>query len=179
MCHQGVLRPISYRVTSLFMTGYPSSFADQPVHVREKIILSWTGAKIPIYRQLFKQLTMLVKQNWVKSSPTIYTLLNFPYVPVHMKPGKTFEFEFIQIPPGSSAEIIETDVIIVGSGCGSAVSARNIAEAGQRVLVVDKAYHWPAEHLPMKESEGWNHMFMGGGAMFCEHFLFSPCPVHR
>ncbi|KAE9966417.1 hypothetical protein EG328_008933 [Venturia inaequalis] len=159
---------LDYRVTSLFMTGYPSSFADQPVHIREKIILSWTGAKIPIYRQLFKQLTLLVKQNWVKSSPTLYTLLHFPYVPVHMKPGKTFEFEFIQVPPGSSAEIIETDVIIVGSGCGSAVSAKNIAEAGHRVLVVDKAYHWPAEHLPMKEADGWNHMFMGGGAMFSD-----------
>jgi hypothetical protein len=159
------------------MTGYPSSFADQPVHVREKIILSWVTAKVPIYRQLFKQLTMLVKQNWVKSSPTIYKLLNFPYVPIHMKPGKSFEFEFIQIPPGSSAEIIETDVIIVGSGCGSAVSAKNIAEAGHRVLVVDKAYHWPAEHLPMKESDGWNHMFMNGGAMFCG--LLSTICIHK
>jgi hypothetical protein len=173
-----MLNAPSYRITSLFMTGYPSSFADQPVHVREKIILAWTTAKVPIYRQLFKQLTMLVKQNWVKSSPTIYKLLNFPYVPVHVKPGKSFEYEFIQIPPGSGAEIIETDVIIVGSGCGSGVSAKNIAEAGHRVLVVDRAYHWPAEHLPMKEDVGWNHMFMNGGAMFCKSiFLHSHFPL--
>lgn len=149
------------------MTGYPKAFADQPVHIREAILQSWAVAKIPIYRQLFKQLTLLVKQNWVKSSPTLYDLLNFPRIPVHGKPGKSFEFEFIQIPPGEDAEVIETDVIIVGSGCGSCVSAKNLAEAGNRVIVVDKSYFWPAEHLPMPEPDGWVHMFMSGGALFC------------
>jgi hypothetical protein len=149
------------------MTGYPTAFADQPVHVREQILLAWSRARIPLYRQLFKQLTLLVKQNWVKSSPTLYHILHFPRVPLHGKSGKSFEFEFIQIPPGGDAEIIETDVIIVGSGCGSCVSAKNLAEAGHRVIVVDKAYHWPAEHLPMKESDGWDHLFQSGGGMFC------------
>lgn len=149
------------------MTGHATAFADQPVHIRDSIIRSWSTAKLPLFRQLHKQLTMLCMQNWVKSSSTIYQLLNFPRVPLHGKPGKSFEFEFIQIPPGDAPEVIETDVIIVGSGCGSCVSAKNIAEAGHRVIVVDKAYHWPAEHLPMSESEGWSHLFMGGGSMFC------------
>jgi hypothetical protein len=156
------------------MTGYPAAFADQPVYVREAILLSWSKAYVPIYRQLYKQLTALVKQNWVKSSPTLYKLLLFPQVPVHGKFSKSFEFEFIQIPPGETTEILETDVVIVGSGCGSGVMAKNLAEAGHRVVVVDKGYHWPSEHLPMKEEEGWSHLFLNGGALFCKHSSISP-----
>jgi 2-polyprenyl-3-methyl-5-hydroxy-6-metoxy-1,4-benzoquinol methylase len=151
------------------MTGSPSAFADQPVHVREAILQSWAKSYVPLYRQLYKQLTALVKQNWVKTTPTLYTLLNFPRVPVHGKPGQGFPFEFIQIPPGDSAETIEADIVIVGSGCGSGVMAKNLAEAGHRVVVVDKGYHWAPEHLPMKEDDGWSHLFMGGGALFCRH----------
>lgn len=153
------------------MTSSPTAFADQPVSVRTEILQAWSRAYTPTYRQLYKQLTMLVKQNWVKSTPTLYQLLHFPRVPVHGKPSQGYPFEFIQIPPednSGSAEVLETDVIIVGSGCGAGVMAKNLAEAGQRVLVVDKGYHWSSEHLPMKEDEGWSHLFMSGGALFSD-----------
>jgi hypothetical protein len=83
-----------------------------------------------------------------------------------MKAGKGYEYEFIQFPPGDEPEIIETDVVIVGSGCGGAVSAKNLSAAGHRVLVVEKAYHWTPDHFPMAESDGWNHLFMNG-AFIC------------
>tara|TARA_R110002003_G_scaffold1489_9_gene23134 strand:+ start:4241 stop:5881 length:1641 start_codon:yes stop_codon:yes gene_type:complete len=79
-----------------------------------------------------------------------------------MKPGKGHDYEFLQFPPGTKPEIIETDVVIVGSGCGGAVSAKNLTEAGHRVLVVEKAYHWTPDHFPMSEVNGWNHLFMNG-----------------
>jgi choline dehydrogenase-like flavoprotein len=83
-----------------------------------------------------------------------------------MKAGKGYEYEFIQFPPGDEPEIFETDVVIVGSGCGGAVSAKNLSAAGHRVLVVEKAYHWTPDHFPMAESDGWNHLFMNG-AFIC------------
>ena len=45
--------------------------------------------------------------------------------------------------------MIYTDVVIVGSGCGGGVSAKNLAEAGHKVIVVEKAYHYSPQHLPM------------------------------
>jgi choline dehydrogenase-like flavoprotein len=83
-----------------------------------------------------------------------------------MKAGKGYEYEFIQFPPGDEPEVIETDVVIVGSGCGGAVSAKNLTAAGHRVIVVEKAYHWSPDHFPMSESDGWNHLFMNG-AFIC------------
>jgi choline dehydrogenase-like flavoprotein len=79
-----------------------------------------------------------------------------------MKSTKGHAYEFIQFPPGDKPEVIETDVVIVGSGCGGAVSAKNLAEAGHRVLVVENAYHWTPEHFPMSEKDAWNHLFMNG-----------------
>lgn len=163
------LNLLDYRAGAIILTGYPKSFADQPVHIREKIILSWANAYIPMTRMLFRSLTMLVKQNWAKTSPTLSRVVGFPRVPVGMVPGKGFEYEFIQIPPGGQEpETLETDVVIVGSGCGGSVCARNIAEAGFRVILCDKAHHWPAEHLPMTETDGFNHLFMNGGGQFSE-----------
>lgn len=59
-------------------------------------------------------------------------------------------------------------MVIVGSGCGGAVAARNLATAGHRVLVVDKGHYYPPSQLPMTEMEGGVHLFENGGADFTE-----------
>ena len=82
---------------------------------------------------------------------------------MHGKRSKGFNYDFIQFSPGSEPEIIETDVIIIGSGCGAGPSAKNIAEAGKQVIVVEKSYHYPPEHLPMAESDAGVHLIMNGG----------------
>ena len=110
-----------------------------------------------------KALSGLVAATWAKTSPTIGPVLGFPRTPVHGKPGKGFEYDFIQVPPGVEPQVLETDVVIVGSGCGGGVCAKNLAEAGQRVIVVDKAYHWPPKYLPMTERDSGIHLFANGG----------------
>ena len=91
-------------------------------------------------------------------------MLGFPRIPVHGKPGNGFEYSFMQFPPGTEPEIIETDVVVVGSGCGGGVCAKNLAaEEGYRVIVVEKAYHYPPEYLPMSKSDADVHLFMNGG----------------
>ncbi|KAK7722667.1 hypothetical protein SLS57_004872 [Botryosphaeria dothidea] len=158
-----VLTVLDTRAGALVMTGYSTTFAEQPVDIRIAILQNWATARTPIFRQLNRLLTTLVKQNWAKTSTTLGRILGFPRIPVHRSVGKGFEFEFIQIPPGDGPETIETDVVIVGSGCGAGVCAKNFAEAGHRVIVVEKSHYWPPEHLPMKETEGYSHLFMNGG----------------
>ena len=102
---------------------------------------------------------------WVRASPTINLVLGFPKTPVHGKPGKGHEYSFIQFPSGDEPEILETDVVIIGSGCGGGVCAKNLAEAGQRVIVCEKAYHWGPEHLPMTQQDANIHLFQNGGVI--------------
>lgn len=82
---------------------------------------------------------------------------------MHGKPGKGYDYDFLQLPPGEDQDVIDTDVVIIGSGCGGAVCAKNLAEAGHRVLVTDRAYHFPAEHLPMSPTDAGIHLFHNGG----------------
>ena len=53
----------------------------------------------------------------------------------------------------------------MGSGPGGGVSAKNIAEAGHRVLVVDRGYYFPPSQLPMSQTGSSQHMFENGGAL--------------
>jgi choline dehydrogenase-like flavoprotein len=87
---------------------------------------------------------------------------------MNMVPGKGFDYEFLQFPSGDAPETIETDVVIVGSGCGAGVSAKNLAEAGQRVIVVENSYHWTPDHFPMEELNGWTNLFLNGSGVSCE-----------
>lgn len=163
----------SWKATSIFLTGRPTRFVDMPIEVREQVIWSWSQNLLPIVRLMYKSLTMLVKQTWAKSSFVLHQVLEYPRVPVHGTPAKGYEFSFLQIPPGAAPEIIEVDVVIVGSGCGGGVVAKNLAEAGYKVMVVDKGYHFDAGHYPMNETEGWVNLFHNGGFLFCK------CPLSR
>ncbi|KAL1593077.1 hypothetical protein SLS59_009402 [Nothophoma quercina] len=157
-----VLNVLNTRAGSFALTGYFTPISEQPVHIRESIIRSWGTARLGTIRGLHRSLTVLSKQTWIKITPTLRRVLGVPRVPTGLKPGKGYDYAFLQLPPGDKPELIETDVVIIGSGCGGAVCAKNLAEAGNRVLVVEKAYHWTPDHFPMSEADGWNHLFMNG-----------------
>lgn len=158
-----MLTMISTRAGCLLTTGSTTSFHLQPVNIRHQILQNWSQSYLPPLRQSAKGLEALVCAIWTKTSPTIGPVIGFPRCPIHGKQGQGFEYSFIQFPPGTELEEIETDVIIIGSGCGGAVCAKNLSEAGHRVIVADKAYHWGPEYLPMKESDSGIHLFANGG----------------
>ncbi|KAF2124694.1 long-chain fatty alcohol dehydrogenase [Dothidotthia symphoricarpi CBS 119687] len=160
-----VLNILNTRAGSYALTGYVTPISEQPAHICESILRSWATSRLGPLRQLHGQLTILTKQTFVKLTPSLRRILGFPRVSIGMRTGKGYDYEFIQIPPGEEAEIIETDVVIIGSGCGGGVCAKNLAEAGQRVLVVEKAYHYTPDHFPMSEATGMHHLFMNGALM--------------
>jgi hypothetical protein len=145
------------------LTGYNTPFHKQPIRIRQSILEKWRLSYLPPLNALHKQMTLVAKNLWVKTSPTLNRLAGFPEVPLHYKPGPHFEYNFLQFPAGQEAAVIETDVVIVGSGCGGGVCAKNLAEAGHRVLVVDKAYYYPPSSLPMSEAEGGIHLYDNAG----------------
>ncbi|KAJ5456156.1 uncharacterized protein N7458_003739 [Penicillium daleae] len=102
------------------------------------------------------------------ASPTMNQVLGIPRIPVHGKPTDGFPYEFLQFPAGDQPETIETDVVIVGSGCGGAVTAKNLAEAGLRVLVVEKSYSYSSKSFPMTPNEAYVNMFENAGATISE-----------
>ncbi|KAL6720541.1 hypothetical protein ACLMJK_002465 [Lecanora helva] len=158
-----ILSALNTRAGCLLTTGHTTPFHLQPINIRQQILQNWANSYLSPLRQSAKSFAAIVASVWIRTSPILGPVLGFPRAPVHGKPGKGFEYSFIQFPPAAEPEVLETDVVIVGSGCGGGVCAKNLAEAGFRVIVVDKAYHWGPEHLPMTERDSGTHLFSNGG----------------
>ncbi len=63
-----------------------------------------------------------------------------------------------------ASDVLEADVVIVGSGSGGGMVASELAKAGLNVLVLEKGgYFRPAEFKAWRESEAFLHTFEKGG----------------
>lgn len=132
-------------------------------------------------RGVSRSLVRIAQLCWLNASPLFREVTGYPEVPLNWKPASSFEFKFLQFPSafatnGSTDDkekaqnghhqqqqfTIDTDVVIVGSGCGGGVAAKVLAEAGHRVVVVDKGYYFPSSMLPMTGPVASRYLFDKG-----------------
>ncbi|CAH0047633.1 unnamed protein product [Clonostachys solani] len=158
----------SYSAASLLLTGRVTVFSKQPLSIRQEILEGWAQSRLPQIRLFQRTMALVTKSLWVRTSPNLRPLIGLPRVPIDGKVGEGFDFNFIQIPPGSEPAVIETDVVIVGSGCGGGVCAKELAEAGFNVIVVEKGHYWPPKYLPMDDIQGPCQLFMNEGQIISD-----------
>lgn len=161
-------RIVSTNIGSLLFTGYWKPITMQPTPVRAAILKAWDKSHFATLRNLAKVITSLAMKGAVISNKSFHRLSGYTDIPRDWTRVDGYPFEFIQPGAGSEPYVIETDVVIVGSGPGGGVCAKNLSEAGHRVLVVDKGYYFPASQFPMTQEAGAHHLLDNGGAMFSE-----------
>src|SRR2546423_6958378 len=132
-----ILSFLGTRPGSLLLTGSTVPFHLQSPRYRTTVIYNWSKSYFSPLRALYRSLSGLARQTWLSLTPTLPKVVGFPAVPVHGTRSDSFEFNFIQLPSAADGDIasLETDVVIVGSGCGAGVCAYNLASSGRRVLV--------------------------------------------
>ncbi|KHN95132.1 long chain fatty alcohol oxidase [Metarhizium album ARSEF 1941] len=153
---------------SLLLTGYWAPVTQQPTSVRQAILKSWAASRLAPLRMLAKSLVQIAQRANSVHSPYFNEISGYSDVPRDWKPVEGYDYHFVQVPAGAGVHEITTDVVIVGSGCGGAVSAKNIAEAGHKVLVVDKGYYFPPSQLPMAQAPGAHYLYDAGGVSFSD-----------
>ena len=170
-----VLSGLNTTAGSLLLTGSMTPFHLQTPAVRQQILLGWSQSYLAMLRGLFRSVTGLAKQMWVWTSPTLPKMIGFPEVPRHGERGEDVPYQFLDFSSSSTEEAdssspttIETDVLIVGSGCGAGVCAKNVAEAGLRVVIAEKGHYFPSSHFPMESRDGAFHLMENNGAIISD-----------
>lgn len=140
---------------SLALTGSLTPFESQPIHIREKQLLSWKLSAVPHFRKIYDSLIKLGIVLYLRASPTLHKVMKYETPPADPPVGGHFQFKFSNI---ADLKNVELDAIIVGSGAGGGVTAKTLAEAGMKVVVIEKGKHFDHGGI---YSETWSlqHMY--------------------
>jgi choline dehydrogenase-like flavoprotein len=153
---------------------------------RERILKMWTSYEsyllFPPIRQFGLSIMQLAKSYYIRKGENyLYPAISYDggvgknswkqdfKATKETKAGEEdgfFKFEF-EVPTSENNEYA-VDVVIVGSGCGGAVAAKTLAEAGFSVLVVEKGRWVPTDQLPLHEDVAGENMYEGGMACTTE-----------
>ena len=157
-----ILSSLGTRAGALLLTGYATPIAQQPLERRAQITAAWADSYLPLLRTLHRTFAGLAKKIHAQHSTTLPKVLGFPEVPKDIERGDTYKFDFIDFSSSDAKTTLETDVVIIGSGCGAGVMAAKLANAGLKCIVLEKSYHYSAEYFPMAAAEATEHLFESG-----------------
>ena len=138
--------------------GGPTSLADMDQAGRQAFMRRLAASPIPLNRTAFqdlKRLTLLLAYG-IEDSPWRTRTGFVPQVPD--QPSVPYP-----CPHTGTGEMLEADVVVIGSGAGGAVTAAVLAAAGRRVVVLEQAAMVGEERFGGPELDGLGALFLDRG----------------
>jgi len=176
-----LLRTIESPWANLLLSGRPHRFSSvsHAERERERFLLAWAHSRLGIKRQGFhavkrlvlfltyaKALESGVNPNW----PSIGYDGPHPHVSQPTRDPSDVSIESLR--PANETSL-EADVCVVGTGAGGSVIAAKLAEAGQRVIVLDAGPYRTADAFTQREAEAYDTMFQGHGVLTTRDLAFT------
>ncbi|HSS93827.1 MAG TPA: GMC family oxidoreductase N-terminal domain-containing protein [Candidatus Dormibacteraeota bacterium] len=167
-CAPGTRRTVNLMLTAFNLSSLASRHA-RPFRrlgtaAREAYVVDCETSKIRQRRETLIALRALILMFFC-SDDRIKPLIGYdglPYKKVERDPG-IVEL-VIEQPDQSFYEA--ADVVVVGSGAGGAVAAKELAEAGLKVIVLEEGEHFDRRHFTGSPPERLRQFYRGNGLTF-------------
>ena len=167
-CAPGTRRTVNVMLTAFNLSSILSRhlrpFRLLGAQPRESYLVACETSKIRQRRETLIALKALILMFFC-SDDRIKPLIGYdaqPYKKVEREPG-VIELPVEQPEPGFYES---TDVVVVGSGAGGAVAAKELAEAGLKVIVLEEGEHFDRRDFTGPPPERLRRFYRGNGLTF-------------
>jgi choline dehydrogenase-like flavoprotein len=156
-------------LVGLTWLGPMKGAAQLTLQQREQLLQSWLHSRMGLLRKGFaalKKLTTFIYYGY-SDALEMPTNPNWPSIgyPGPLSEPPTADVRRITPSVARTDEIISCDVVVVGSGAGGSVVAGELAEAGLRVIVLEKGPYMAENEFTQRESEMVSKLYEAGGVL--------------
>ena len=152
------------RIASWIFTGKALPFEKLPPERQVKLLQKWAGSRIGLLRKAFnslKKLSLFSHYGNFHPGGKTWEMMRYPG-PLAMPPNKSPRLQMLDAKEG---EVLECDVVVVGSGAGGGIAAGILAEAGHNVIVLEKGPYMEGADFTDREADMIRATHDGQGAL--------------
>ncbi|HLY12905.1 MAG TPA: GMC family oxidoreductase [Candidatus Limnocylindrales bacterium] len=163
-----VLRLFEQPLVNLGLGAGPARFRDLDQAARERYLLAWSTSRFAQRRSAYQALRKLLCF-LAYADPGEPGITNPKWARIGYRPdvapltSQPTPIEPLSPPPGSDDVSLEADVVVVGSGAGAGVVARELAAAGRAVLILEAGAFVPEPAMPADEMAAFDRLYLDHG----------------